>query len=143
MNYLLDTCAVFELIKLEPQPEVVREIQAIDNEALFLSVLTLGELEKGIARLPHSKKKRELTLWLNQELIPAFEDRILYLNRAGARCWGQLQGQAFHRGQPLPVVDSMIAAVALVENLTVITRNTRDLERCGVRVFDPWPKNDL
>ena len=135
----MDTCVISELIKPKPNQEVVEHLKSIENHRLFLSVLTIGELEKGIAKLPESRKKRQLNTWLDQILIHQFEDRLLPLDLESAKRWGQIQGNCLARGEPVPVVDAMIAATALTNNLVVITRNTADIERCGAPVLNLWP----
>ena len=120
---------------------MVNHLKNIDDDRLFLSVLTIGELEKGIAKLPESNRKRQLILWMDKTLLDHFEDRLLPVDLEIGRRWGQIQGEGLARGEPLPVIDAMIAATALTKNLMVITRNTTDLERCGAPVFNPWPPN--
>ena len=137
MRYLVDTCVISELIKPTPNQDVVTALRDIHREDSFLSVLTIGELEKGIAKLPESKKKNRLDDWLNQDLLKQFDGRLLPLDLASARQWGVLQGSQA-KGVVLPAVDGMIAATAIVHQLTVITRNVKDMTRCGATVMNPW-----
>ena len=138
MKYLLDTCLVSELVKKEPNPAVVSWLDEQDEQNLFLSVLNLGELQKGISRLPDGTKKNELQAWVALDLVERFTGRILELDLETALCWGRLQGEAEQAGEKLPVMDSLIAATAAAHGLVVVTRNVRDIERCGVRVCNPW-----
>lgn len=138
MKYLLDTCFVSELVKKEPNLRVVAWLDEQDEQALFLSVLTLGELHKGISKLPSSTKKAVLQSWVEHELIDRFNGRILGIDLETARVWGKLQGEAEQVGERLPVIDSLIAVTAKVHGLTVVTRNVGDLERCKARVCNPW-----
>ena len=138
MKYLLDTCLISELVKKKPSPSVVRWLDEQDEQTLFLSVLNLGELQKGISKLTASAKKDELQDWVVLDLVERFTGRILEIDLETSLCWGRLQGEAEQFGQKLPVMDSLIAATALSHGLIVVTRNVRDIERCGVRVCNPW-----
>jgi len=138
VKYLLDTCLISELIRKEPNPAVVSWLDAQDEQALFLSVLNLGELQKGISKLPDGAKKDELQAWVGLDLVERFTGRILEIDLATALSWGRLQGEAEKVGEKLPVMDSLIAATAAAHGLVVVTRNVKDIERCGVRVCNPW-----
>jgi len=109
-----------------------------DEDELFLSVITIGELEKGIARLADSPKRATLEQWVRRELADRFRTRLLVIDSGVAARWGAMVGASEARGQPLPVIDSLIAATGLRHELTVVTRNTDDFERCGARCFNPW-----
>ncbi len=138
MKYLLDTCLVSELVKKEPNPAVVSWLDEQDEQKLFLSVLNLGELQKGISKLLDGTKKDELQAWVALDLVERFTGRVLDLDLETALCWGRLQGEAEQAGEKLPVMDSLIAATASAHGLVVVTRNVKDIERCGVRVCNPW-----
>ena len=138
MAYLLDTCVLSELAKPRPDASVVRWLEAADETALYLSVLTLGELEKGIARLAPSARRRKIEQWVRQELATRFQGRVLAVDAKVAERWGTLSGAAEARGEPLPVIDALIAATGDVHGLEVVTRNTADLARCGARCVNPW-----
>lgn len=138
MKFLLDTCLISELVKKEPNMAVVEWLDQCDEQTLFLSVLTLGELQKGISKLPAGRKKDELQAWAEFDLTARFEGRILDLDRETAFAWGRLIGESERQGVKLPVMDSLIAATATVHGLVVVTRNVQDLERCRARVFNPW-----
>ena len=138
MSWLLDTCVISELVKPRPASSVVAWIRASPEDELFISVITLGELEKGIARLPPSARRTALEAWVRDDVADRFRGRVLEVDIAVARRWGALSGASDARGQPLPVVDSLIAATSLHHGLTVVTRNTDDLERCGARCLNPW-----
>jgi len=138
VSWLLDTCVVSELVRPRPKASVVRWVLERDEDELFLSVITIGELEKGIARLPDSPKRVALEQWVRRELADRFRDRLLAVDSGVAARWGALVGASEVRSQPLPVIDSLIAATGLQHDLTVVTRNTDDLERCGARCFNPW-----
>ncbi len=138
MKYLLDTCLISELVKKEPNPAVVSWLDEQDEQKLFLSVLNLGELQKGISKLPDGTKKSELQAWVALDLVERFTGRILEIDLDTALTWGRLQGEAEQAGDKLPVMDSLIAATAVAHGLIVVTRNVKDIERCGVRVCNPW-----
>ncbi len=138
IGYLLDTVFVSEFVKDTPDPNVVAWARIHDDSSSFVSVVTLGEIQKGISRLLDSKRKERLQTWLIDDLVHRFNGRILPVDNAVALTWGALQGEAQRGGNQLPIVDCLIAATASVHNLTVVTRNVRDMQRCGVPVLNPW-----
>lgn len=138
MAYLLDTCVLSELAKPRPDAGVLQWLEDTDEAHLYLSVVTLGELEKGIARLPVSARRSRIERWVRHDLAARFEGRLLDVDRQVAERWGAISGAAEARGTPLPVIDALIAASARVHDLEVVTRNTADLERCGARCLNPW-----
>ncbi|HEY6873004.1 MAG TPA: type II toxin-antitoxin system VapC family toxin [Geobacteraceae bacterium] len=138
MTFLLDTCVISELVKPRPDRKVVRWVDSVDERKLFLSVLTLGELEKGISKLPESSRKSDLREWLEHDLAERFAKRILSVDAAVAVAWGKIQGEAERAGTKLPVIDSLLAATAEIHSLTLATRNVADFDRCGATVFNPW-----
>lgn len=109
-----------------------------DDERLFLSVLSLGEIVKGIAVLPASKRRRGLQQWLDETLRPWFHGRILEVTEEIAERWGRLSGECRLKGRPLNSVDGLIAATALEHDLTIVTRNTGDFEGLGAPLLNPW-----
>lgn len=138
MNYLLDTSAVSEVVKPKPDPAVIEWLTQADEEALFLSVLTIGELEKGVAKLADGKRRTRLRAWVRRDLVTRFAGRLLPVDLQIADRWGALVGTSESKGLPLLVIDSLIAATCLVHGLTAVTRNRADFERCGVECFSPW-----
>ena len=138
MNYVVDSCVVSELIKVRSDKNVIDWIEALEEERLFLSVLTLGEIEKGIAKLPLSLRKSNLKTWLEQDLVLRFENRILNITPEIARYWGDLQGELEKQGKPMPIIDGLIATTALVHNLILVTRNVNDVKRSGVSILNVW-----
>ena len=134
MNYLLDTNTVSELMKLTPQESVLH--WAVSNqETCFLSVITIGEIERGIELLVAGRKKQRLRIAF-AELIEAMEDRTLAFDRAVAHQWAILTGAWRRKGRTLPILDSMIEATAVRWNLTIVTRNTQDFVEATT--LDPW-----
>ena|SRR3990172_8792294 len=138
MKYLLDTCVLSELIKPSPNPSVIEWVNNCDERSLFVSVLVIGEIQKGIAKLEESKKKSELQAWLDNELVKRFKGRILNINKKTTSIWGKLQGEAEKKGEIIPVIDALIGATAIEHNLIVVTRNVNDIERIGAKVYNPW-----
>lgn len=138
MSFLLDTSVVSELVKKVPHQGVVSWLSRQDEEYLYLSVLTLGELEKGISKLRASARRDRLRTWLTRDLAARFANRLLPIDVAVAARWGMLAANAEKRGTPLPVIDSLIAATAMEHGFSVVTRNVTDFERCGVACVDPW-----
>ena len=138
MSYLIDTCCISELVKKKPNPNLLEWFADQDELSMFLSVITFGELRKGIERLPDSKKKKEINRWVKEDLKHRFKNRILNISLEGANKWGEVLATADKNGRPLPAIDSLIAATALVHDLSVVTRNTKDMEGSGVEVTNPW-----
>lgn len=135
MSHLVDTNVLSELRRRSPNARVVRWISARPATTLFLSVLTLGELRKGIEGLPEGERKHRLLDWLEVELPAFFTGRILPIDTRVADRWGRLVAQA---GRPLPAIDSLLAATALTHGLTLITRNLKDFQHPDLLVVDPW-----
>ena len=138
MSYLLDTCVISELVKKSPRRQVVDWVDAQEESTLYVSALTIGELEKGIVKLPASARKTRLATWVRRDLTARSSGRVLPIDTRIASHWGTITGESERRGLPLPVVDSLIAATALVNDLQVVTRNTEDFARCGVVCINPW-----
>ncbi len=136
--FLLDTNILSELIKPKPEVKVTTWIDAIEEEQLLLSVLTLGEIRKGIMLLPRSARRTNLETWLRSELPLRFSHRILDIDQEVADRWGVVSGSAMATGKPVAVVDGLLAATALHHNLTLATRNTKDFAATGVSLFNPW-----
>jgi toxin FitB len=137
-GFLLDTNVVSELVKPKPDVNVIHWMQATDETLLFLSVLTLGEIRKGITSLPHAARRVKLGAWLDMDLTLRFSRRILPIDQAVADRWGRLAGSPAVRKSPLPVIDGLLAATALEHNLTFVTRDAERLTATGTPFFDPW-----
>ena len=138
MNYSLDTCVISELIKKLPNNKVTKWIQKTEEKFFFISVLTFGEIQKGIEKLSKSKKKEKLHYWVNNELTERFKNRIIPFDLHTASIWGKIQAQSEIAGKCMPAIDGQIAATAISNNLVVVTRNTKDIEISGVPLFNPW-----
>src|SRR6056297_927622 len=138
MSFLIDTCCISELVKKKPNPNVLKWFTDQDEFSMYISVITFGELRKGIEKLPDSKKKKELNQWVKEDLNSRFKNRILSINMEEVNRWGKILATAENKGKPLPAIDSLIAATAQVHNLSVVTRNTQVIEGSGVDVINPW-----
>lgn len=137
MSYLADTNAISEFKKKTPNQNVLDWFAAQTEESLFLSVITIGEIEKGITKILDPSGKASYEMWLNN-LIVRFDRRILPISIRVARRWGELYGTLQRAGRVLPNWDSLIAATALEYDLTIITRNEADFARTGVKVLNVW-----
>jgi len=140
MNYLLDTCLISELAKSEPNKTVVDWVLSKNEANFYVSVLTFGELYKGIEKLPESKKKEELRIWVENDLKNRFHNRIIGIDIRVSITWGKIQSVAEKKGKPMPAIDALIAATGIVHDLTVVTRNVADMEQSNVKLFNPWVK---
>ena len=139
MRYLLDTCVISELVSKKPETAVIDWIDGIDDEYFYLSVITIGEIKKGIEKLPDSERKELLASWLEEDLLSRFQGRILSCETAVMLTWGALTDKLEQEGKKLPAIDSLIAAIALTNNLTLVTRNIADFQNTGVSLLNPWP----
>ena len=138
LKYLLDTCVISELTKKAPRNSVVDFVASVDEAFLYLSVLTLGEIRKGIAKLADSDRRAALLSWLKKDVCQRFEGRIIPISVEIAETWGEIQGAAERNGVQLPAIDGLIAATAIAHDLTVVTRNAADMQNSGVTICNPW-----
>ncbi len=135
MRYLLDTNVLSELFKKHPEPKVSNWLRGADQASLYLSVLTVGEIRKGIEKMEHGSRKTKLVQFLEKDIPIQFEERILPVDLKVAEVWGLLEAQA---NRPLPTVDAFLAATAITHNLTLVTRNTQDFSFTGLKLLNPW-----
>ena|SRR3982751_1017448 len=138
MSYLLDTCVISEFVAKQPAEKVIDWLTKLDPEKVFLSVVTVGEIQKGIEKLPASKRKEALRVWLKDDLLVRFQDRLLPLEAGEMLTWGTLMGRVEAKGAPMPLIDSLIAATALHHDLVVVTRDEDDFAPSGVKLLNPW-----
>lgn len=138
MKYLLDTCIISEVIAKQPNQSVLNWLDAQSPETLYLSVITLGEIAKGIRKLPESKRKAALMNWLNQDLPNQFSGRIQPLDCETMLRWGELVGGLEQQARSLPVLDSLIAAIALQGSFHLVTRNVKDFNGLEITIVNPF-----
>ena len=135
MSFLIDTCELSELTSKDPAPLVTEWFDGTPAESLHVSVLSFGEIRRGVERLPDSRRRSRISAWLENELPAWFENRVLPIDGSIADEWGRLTARLKN---PLPAIDGLIAATALCRRLTVVTRNESDFAPAGVAILNPW-----
>ncbi|HJD55139.1 MAG TPA: type II toxin-antitoxin system VapC family toxin [Rickettsia endosymbiont of Pyrocoelia pectoralis] len=135
MNYLIDTNVICELVKTKQSTHVLKWFNSIESQKLYLSVLTIGEIRKGLEKITDIRRKDKIRIWLDQELESWFKGRILPIDQQVANKWGLLQAM---QNKTLPAIDSLIAATALHFDLILVTRNIKDFNHCNLEVIDPF-----
>lgn len=138
MSFLLDTNVVSEWGKQRPDPGVIAWLADVDEDRVFLSVVTLAELRHGIERLPAGNRRRRLDAWLRDELPLRFEGRLLSVDQAVGERWGEVVARREAAGRPIGVMDAFIAATANVHALALVTRNASDFESSVSEIVNPW-----
>jgi tRNA(fMet)-specific endonuclease VapC len=138
VRYLLDTNVISELVAPRPNEDVRRWVGALEPDSVYLSVVTIGEIRKGIEKLAATERKVKLERWLSQDLLVRFAGRILPFDVESALVWGELTGRLEKIGKPLPAVDSLVAALALANDCTLVTRNTDHFKATGATLANPW-----
>lgn len=138
MKYLLDTNVISELIAKQPNPQVTQWVDQVDSDAIYLSVVTIGELRKGVEKLPESNRKKILHDWVKDELLARFNGRILLLDVNVMLVWGELVARLEQKGKPPSAFDSLIAALAIYHHCAVVTRNVSDFKDFGIVTVNPW-----
>jgi toxin FitB len=137
VKVLLDTCVLSELRRPRANPRVRQAVESLNSEDLFLSVISVGEIAKGIALLREARKRDELRKWM-QSLERDYADRILGVDLETSHIWGELSAEAQRSGKIVPASDGLIAATARCHGLHVMTRNTEHFKVTGVLVLNPW-----
>ena len=138
MSYILDTCVISELTKKNPNKNVIKWIKNTEENKLFISVLTIGEIQKGIEKLSAGNKKEQLANWVNQDLTERFKKRILAFGLQEAIVWGTIQAKSELSGSPMPAIDGQIAATGIANEFIVVTRSISDMEISGVQLLNLW-----
>ncbi len=138
MKTLLDTCVISELTAKRPNLKVVEFVDSLDPEDIYLSVITIGEIVKGIEKLQRSRRKTDLHTWLNDDLLVRFEGNILSLDTDTLIEWGVLTARLESAGKTMPAIDSLVAASALAKKMILVTRNVGDFEDTDVEIVNPW-----
>ena len=137
MNYLLDTCVISEFIKAKPDVAVLRWIAEMHEQSLFLSAITVAEIQRGIAKLPKSKRKNELTAWF-MDVLAQFEGRILSFDSKAALFWGNQLAKLEQAGRKMPTIDAFIASTAASQQMHLVTRNSADFKYFPIETVYPW-----
>jgi len=138
MSFLIDTCCISELTKKHPDRNVMSWFSSHDETEMYVSVITFGELIKGVEKLTESKKKVELNQWINNDLKQRFRNRILDISMTEVKKWGEILAECENKGTPIPAIHALIAATARVHDLAVVTRNIKDMQPTGVLTVNPW-----
>jgi len=136
--YLIDTNVISEVIKAAPHGRVLDWLIQMDEDRLFLSVVSLAEIRRGVALMDEGKKRDDIAHWLSVDLLLRFEKRLLHIDDTVALVWGDLMATAKKCGRGLSVMDGLIAATAIARNMILVTRNTKDFAGFGIEVFNPW-----
>lgn len=138
MSFLLDTNVVSEWVKPRPDQGVVKWLTELDEDSVFISVITLVELRYGIERMPHGGRRQRLDSWLSNELTLRFGDRLLGIDPPVADKWGRAMAQFESKGHSVKLMDACIAAIANHHGLTLVTRNVTDFDAFAVNIINPW-----
>lgn len=136
--FVLDTCFVSEFTRKTPDSGVIEWLDQQVPSDLLITTLTLGEIAKGIERLPMSQKRTDLEIWLTHDLLVRFAGRIVSFDEAAGFEWGRLCARLEMAGFMMPAVDSQIAAICLLRRAEIVTRNAADFAHSGVTVVNPW-----
>lgn len=137
MNFLLDTNILSEVTKAEPNVKILDWLQARREDTIYLSVVTIAEIQHGIHRLPESRKKEQLADWLHNNVLVNYANFIIPLDITIMLEWGELTGKLKNRGRSLPIMDSLIAATTKKYNLTLVTRNVADFVDTEILFINP------
>lgn len=138
MNFLLDTNVVSEWVKLRPEPNVLQWFAEVDEDSVWLSVITFAEIRWGVERMASGRRRTALAAWLEDDLPARFEGRIIGVGLGAADAWGRIMARAAKAGKAISAMDAFLAAIAELRRLTLVTRNTRDFEALGVPALNPW-----
>jgi toxin FitB len=138
MAYLLDTCAISEMISVKPNLSVLEWFQSQSEHSLYLSIITIGEIEKGIYQLAQGKRRRVLEAWLLDQLLPSFRGRVLEIDRKLITTWARMAAELKTKGMIRASLDSLIEANALQHQLILVTRNEKNFQKSQVTIFNPW-----
>ncbi len=138
MAYLLDTCTISEVVSVKPNAKVLKWFESQSEKSLYLSIITIGEIEKGIYQLVQSKKRLRLESWLFDELVPSFQNRLLEIDRKLMTTWAKMNAELKAKGMIRQSFDSLIEATALHHQTISVTRNVKDFQRSQVTILNPW-----
>jgi predicted nucleic acid-binding protein len=138
MNYVLDTNVISELVAAQPHPQVIHWVELVDPNQVFLCVIVVGELKRGIEKLPKSKRKERLDQWLREDLLVRFQKHLIPIDTDTMLLWGTLNARLEALGRPMSAIDALLAATVLQYQYTLVTRNTDHFENAGILLINPW-----
>jgi predicted nucleic acid-binding protein len=138
MSFLLDTNVISEWVKPRPDPDVIAWADSVDEERVFLSVISLAEIRRGIELMVDGRRRNRLAAWLADELPERFTGRMLNIDDRVAEEWGLMMAKSQRAGAPLAIMDGFFAATAAVHGLTLVTRNVQHFAHLGIQLFNPW-----
>jgi len=135
VSYLIDTNVLSELVRPKPSPVVLAWFRDVPDDSLYISVLTIGEIRKGVESVAAATRREKLRVWLEHTLPDWFQERVLAIDEPVAECWGRLMAEV---NRPVPAIDSLLAATALHHDLRMVTRNVQDFIFPELEVINPW-----
>lgn len=138
MSFLLDTNVVSEWVRPRPEPDVVAWLEAVDEDEVFMSVVSFAELRRGVELLAPGRRRNQLSNWITDDLVARFHDRILDVDRRVADAWGRMMARSQRTGQALGSMDAFFAATAECHGMTLVTRNVRDFDGLALSLHNPW-----
>ena len=137
-RFLLDTNIISELVRPAPNPNLTNWLIQQSSESLYISVVTVAEIMRGVAKLSSGQKKTKLTNWVRKEIPKQFNDRILSFNQNAALILGEIQGEGDRLGRPIALLDAQIASIAIQFGMTLVTRNEKDFQNLSVSMINPF-----
>ncbi len=140
MKYLIDTCVISEFTKKTPDTKVIDFLNSVEQDDMYISVLSIGEIKKGIAKLHDINKQKDLSVWLNDVLLENYKDNLVDINFQVIDKWGEMVGSYEKNGIVLPVIDSLLVASAIYYDMIFVTRNIKDIKVLECNYFNPWEK---
>jgi len=138
LKYLLDTNIISELVSKKPNKIVVEYINNLNQDDVYLSVITIGEIQAGIQNIESESRKALLLKWLYSDLFKKFENKIIHIDIDIMLMWGNINHQLKKAGKPLPIMDSLIAATCIQNKGTLITRNESDFKNLEIAIINPF-----
>jgi len=141
LSFLLDTNVVSEWVRPRPDANVVEWLAEVDEDQVFMSVISFAELRRGVDLLPAGLRRDGLERWVVDDLAARFDGRVLDVDRPVADAWGRITARSRRAGHTLGAMDAFFAATAETHELTLVTRNVRDFEGLGISIFNPWESN--
>jgi predicted nucleic acid-binding protein len=138
LSFLLDTNVVSEWVRPRPDENVVAWLAEVDEDQVFMSVVSFAELRRGVELLPAGPRRNRLEDWIPGDLAARFHGRVLDIDRRLADAWGRIMARSQRAGRGLGPMDAFFAATAESHELTLVTRNARDFDSVGIALHNPW-----